>query len=130
MVIKERALIRRLFLTSEKTDEPCDQRLYMKLHNSLIVLKVETKSLKLCSWEADVTLVKHHDSSYIPLPILEITKHRKKTKLLCVVFVWINQSCVISAENAPIPSDLKKDAVEIQKSLAWDDEGGEGIAVI
>ncbi|KAK7102446.1 U3 small nucleolar ribonucleoprotein protein IMP4-like [Littorina saxatilis] len=30
-------------------------------------------------------------------------------------------------ENAPIPSDLKKDAVEIQKSLAWDDEGGEGL---
>ena len=30
------------------------------------------------------------------------------------------------SENAPIPTDLRKDAVDIQKSLAWDDEGGEG----
>jgi hypothetical protein len=29
------------------------------------------------------------------------------------------------ADNAPIPTDLRKDAVEIQNSLAWDDQGGE-----
>ncbi|KAL8594737.1 snoRNA-binding rRNA-processing protein imp4 [Nucella lapillus] len=30
-------------------------------------------------------------------------------------------------DNAPIPTYLRTEAVDIQKSLAWDDEGGEGV---
>ncbi|PVD24095.1 hypothetical protein C0Q70_14565 [Pomacea canaliculata] len=30
-------------------------------------------------------------------------------------------------DNTPIPTSLRKDAVELNRSLAWDDDGGEGV---
>ncbi|KAK7503420.1 hypothetical protein BaRGS_00005341 [Batillaria attramentaria] len=30
-------------------------------------------------------------------------------------------------DNTPIPTDLRKDAVDLKKSLVWEDEGGEGL---
>lgn len=50
--------------------------------------------------------LEREDISYFPTEaILNLSKH---------------------SENRPIPTDLRTEAVDLQKKLKWDDEGGEG----
>jgi len=41
---------------------------------------------------------------------------------LSVIFVLF----VFATDNKPIPTDLRKEAISIHKTLDWDDEGGDG----
>ena len=34
--------------------------------------------------------------------------------------------CYLFTENEEIPTDLKKDALDLQKTLDWEDDGSEG----
>jgi len=43
--------------------------------------------------------------------------------LILAVFIV---SFVFATDNKPIPTDLRKEAISIHKTLDWDDEGGEG----
>jgi U3 small nucleolar ribonucleoprotein protein IMP4 len=47
-----------------------------------------------------------------------LTKKKKKKLFLFTIYLYI--------ENHVIPTDLRKDALDIQKTLEWKDEGGEG----